>query len=126
VGAGVLSANAHMLFAMARGCYHHILTDKNYVSSRTGGPWSPRFEDFLKKAGLKFSHPANRVWIEGHHGPHPAEYHAEVYRRLEDATRGLRGGTPEYRDAVLNTLRELGQEIQTKGSHLNLLLMGGK
>ena len=123
--AGILSTTAHMLFAMARGSYHHILTDKNYVSSKTGGPWSPRFEDFLQKAGLKFSHPANRVWLKGHRGPHPAAYHDEVFRRLASATKGLRAGTPQYREAVLRTLKELGQELQTKGSRLNLLLAGG-
>lgn len=124
--AGVLSVSAHMLFALARGSYHHILTNKNYVSTKTGGPWSPRFEDFLQKAGLKFSHSANRVWIEGHKGPHPAAYHQEVYSRLERATRGLKAGTPEYREAVLGVLQKLGREIQTKGSRLNLLLTGDR
>ncbi|HYV48884.1 MAG TPA: AHH domain-containing protein [Myxococcaceae bacterium] len=126
VGVGALSATAHMLFAMARGSYHHILTDKNYVSGKTGGPWSPLFEDFLKKAGLKFSDPANQVWVEGHAGPHPLEYHQEVYDRLIRATRGLKAGTPEYREAVLNLLKQLGKEIQTKGSRLNLLIARGK
>ncbi|HVE83074.1 MAG TPA: AHH domain-containing protein [Myxococcales bacterium] len=125
VDAGVVSVTAHMLFAMARGSYHHILTDKNYVSPKTGGPWSPTFEDFLRKAGLKFTHPANRVWMEAHKGPHPPAYHREVYRRLIEATRGLRPGTSPYREAVIQTLQELGREIQMKGSKLNLLLMGG-
>lgn len=124
VDAGIVSATAYSLYAMARGSWHHILTDKNYVSSRAGGPWSPVFEDYLENAGLKFSHPANRVWLEGHKGPHPAEYHREVFRRLREATRGLRGGTPGYRDAVLQVLKEIGKEIQTKGSKLNLLLTG--
>lgn len=125
VNIGVLSVTAHMLFAMAHGSYHHILTDKNYVSGQRGGPWSPIFEDFLKKAGLKLSHPANRVWVEGHTGPHPLEYHQEVYNRLVQATRGLKEGTPELREAVLKLLKQLGREIQTKGSPLNLLITGG-
>lgn len=122
---GVVTAAAGILFAVAEGHWHHILTNKNWKSPRTGGPWSPAFETYLNGAGLKFSNPLNRVRVKGHRGPHPEAYHRYVFDQLELATTGLKPGTPEYREAVISVLKKLGKEVQTPGTRLNQLLTGG-
>jgi len=103
---------------------HHICTDKNCVSSATGGPWTPRFEEMFEKAGMDLQHELNKISVPGHVGPHPQAYHQMVFDKLESATRGLDG--PAYRDALQAELRNLGREIQTPGSTLNKLVTGGK
>ncbi|MBT9160879.1 MAG: hypothetical protein DDT26_02175 [Dehalococcoidia bacterium] len=99
---------------------HHICTDKNCVSPNTGGPWTPRFEEMFGTAGLSMQDELNKVWVAGHQGPHPVEYHREVFRRLELATRGRTGDA--YSNALRNELSTIGREIQTPGSDLNKLV----
>ena len=65
---------------------------------------------------------ANKVHIPGHFGPHPEAYHQAIYDRLAAATKGLSG--PAYKDALMNELKRLGQEVQTPGTTLNNLLTG--
>ncbi|HEU0014978.1 MAG TPA: AHH domain-containing protein [Longimicrobium sp.] len=99
---------------------HHIATDKNERSSARGGPWTPRFEPLFERAGLSMNDPRNKVAIEGHFGPHPEAYHRAVYDRLVQATRGLTGR--DYSRAFEQELREIGTELQTRGTALNRMI----
>ncbi|APJ04188.1 AHH domain-containing protein [Silvanigrella aquatica] len=97
---------------------HHIATDKNNVSPKGGGPWTPRFREMFEKAGMDISKDsANHVSLPGHKANHPAEYHQEVFDRLSKATKDLSGTT--YKDAFKAELAKLKKEISTPGSRLN-------
>ncbi|WNG13648.1 hypothetical protein F0U63_02405 [Cystobacter fuscus] len=100
---------------------HHLATDKNDTSAVRGGPWTPLFALLFAQAGMSLDDPANIVQLKGHYGPHPQEYHEEVYRRLrfallrcpnEDACRGR----------LAAELRRIAKEVCTPGSLLNNLL----
>jgi hypothetical protein len=106
--------------AAARVPEHHIATNKNWISTLRGGPWSPRFEKLFKKAGLTLQDVANKVRIPGHQGPHPEEYHLEIFDRLSNAVIGLRG--EPYKKALLAELERVAAEIRTPGTKLNRLL----
>ncbi|MFY0563469.1 AHH domain-containing protein [Archangium lansingense] len=103
------------------GDLHHIATVENKKSALRGGPWTQRFEELFDKAGLSMENPANKVRVPGHKGPHPEEYHKEVFRRLRDATLDCRK-TEQCRDLLIQELRSLAKEILEKGSDLNKLL----
>jgi filamentous hemagglutinin len=99
---------------------HHIMTNKNWVSDATGGPWSPIFQEMASKAGMKLDDAANKVVVAGHKGPHPAEYHITVHSRLTRATEGLEG--LPYADAFRAELSSLGAEMSHAGTYLNGLI----
>lgn len=103
-----------------KGPVHHICTNKNCVSSATGGPWTPRFEPIFEKAGMTLDDALNKVALPGHKGPHPEAYHQAVFRRLTSATDGLNGKA--YSDALQKELGAIRSEIQTPGSLLNKLV----
>ncbi|XXF78024.1 AHH domain-containing protein [Myxococcaceae bacterium GXIMD 01537] len=105
------------------GHNHHIATDKWWKSTNSDGPWSPRFKRIFDRAGMSLNDPANIVRVRGHKGPHPKEYHQEVFRRLSDATEGCRT-MQQCREALTAELRDLAQEIATEGSDLNRLVTG--
>jgi hypothetical protein len=98
------------------GKIHHICTDKNDVSDATGGPWTPLFEKFFRKAGMSIKDdPANQVRIRGHEGPHPEAYHREVFSRIDEAMKGCRGMN-QCREALTQELESLSKELLTPGS----------
>jgi hypothetical protein len=99
---------------------HHICTDKNCISPNTGGPWTPEFKKMFDKAGLSMQGDLNKVWVAGHQGPHPQEYHKEVFERLEQVTEGKTGTS--YTQAFQSELAKIGKEIQTPGTKLNNLV----
>jgi hypothetical protein len=105
-----------------KGPVHHVMTNKNWSSTDRGGPWSPKFEEMAKKAGMTLEDAANKVEIPGHQGPHPQAYHEAVAERLQRATRGLSGDaySVEFRSA-LNAIRN---ESATAGTPLNKLVTG--
>jgi RHS repeat-associated protein len=105
------------------GPIHHLMTNKNWVSTLRGGPWSPRFRDIAGKAGMTLEDVANKVAVPGHVGPHPEAYHQAVFDRLTTATRGLSGNA--YGAAFRAELGAIKSEAATVGSHLNKLLSGG-
>jgi hypothetical protein len=105
----------------AEGPKHHIATDKWWDSTDEGGPWSPRFQEIFDKAGMSLDDPANIVRVQGHKGPHPREYHAQVLRRLIAATRRC-STMQQCREAVTAELNRLGREIATPGTRLNKLV----
>ncbi|MFP2925095.1 AHH domain-containing protein [Pyxidicoccus sp. 3LG] len=104
------------------GTVHHICTDKNSVSDKEGGPWTPLFEDLFKKAGMSLKNdPANLVRIRGHAGPHPREYHQAVLQRVRAAT--LNDTTlSACRQALTQELQGLAQELTPRGSELRRLI----
>ncbi|OJT21541.1 hypothetical protein BO221_27405 [Archangium sp. Cb G35] len=99
---------------------HHIATNKNDTSEVAGGPWTPRFKKLFEQAGMSLDDPANIIYLQGHKGPHPEDYHVEVFKRLQDALRDC-GTRPECRRNFMNALDELAGDICTPGSRLNKL-----
>ncbi|WAM23915.1 AHH domain-containing protein [Myxococcus sp. NMCA1] len=106
------------------GQVHHICTDKNTVSDVNGGPWTPEFERLFNRAGMKLSDPANLVRIRGHKGPHPAEYHGVVLRRLSFVMRSCRG-VAQYQAALRGELAKIAQELVRTGSEMRALITKG-
>ncbi|AKQ63787.1 putative lipoprotein [Myxococcus hansupus] len=104
---------------------HHLATDKNSISTARGGPWTPEFRRIFKKAGMELKDPENIVAVPGHKGPHPQEYHEAVYERLRDATRTCRT-VVACRAALTAALKELAEEVTTKGTSLHKLVTQGK
>ena len=103
------------------GQWHHIATDKWLDATHSGGPWTPRFQELFDRAGMSLNDPANKVRVRGHKGPHPQEYHEEVYERLRRAMQGC-SSIQSCQEALKTELRALAQEISTEGSFLNTLL----
>jgi RHS repeat-associated protein len=99
---------------------HHICTNKNCISTATGGPWTPRFEALFEKAGLSLEDAINKAVVVGHQGPHPQAYHQEIFRRISQATSGLSGGA--YQQALQHELGAISAEITTTGSTLNKMV----
>jgi len=105
----------------AEGPEHHIATDKWTDATHSGGPWTPKFKQLFDQAGMSLDDPANKVRVRGHVGPHPQEYHEEVFDRLRDAMKGSRS-MQQCREALTAELRRLAKEITTEGTHLNKLV----
>ncbi|QRK11175.1 AHH domain-containing protein [Archangium violaceum] len=103
------------------GDIHHIATVENEKSPARGGPWTPRLKKFFDKAGMSMEDPANKVRIPGHKGPHPEEYHQEVYERLERAVRRCET-TAQCREALTRELGKLAEQLKSVGSKLNKLV----
>src|SRR5262249_44643641 len=96
-------------------------TNKNDVAEVRGGPWTPLFERFFEKAGMSLDDPANIVHLVGHQGPHPEEYHQEVYKNLREAVLNCQTQA-ECKRNLIEALDELAGDICKPGSKLNKLL----
>ncbi|MER6197682.1 SpvB/TcaC N-terminal domain-containing protein [Streptomyces sp. NPDC001586] len=100
---------------------HHVATNKDST-------YKPQFEEIFDRASvpglpdLTLNSDENLVRIEGHQGPHGADYHKAVLNRLQDALAGKASCTSEYRDALKDALHLLKQDLQRKGSRLNDLV----
>ncbi|ATB33772.1 AHH domain-containing protein [Melittangium boletus] len=105
----------------AEGPEHHIATDKWTEATHSGGPWTPKFKKLFDQAGMSLDDPANKVRVKGHVGPHPQEYHEEIFDRLRDAIKG-RQTMQESRESLTAELRRLAKEISTEGTELNKLV----
>jgi hypothetical protein len=103
------------------GHEHHIATNKWWESTNQGGPWSPKLQDLFDKAGMSLDDPANKVRVQGHKGPHPREYHEEIFERLNSATRDCET-IRECRAALIEELTALAKEIARSGSKLNRMV----
>lgn len=101
--------------------WHHLATDKNNISALHGGPWTPRFEILFEMAGMSLDAKENRVYLRGHKGPHPKEYHQEIQRRLISALGRCRP-QEQCRNILVEVLKELASEVCTPGSELHQLL----
>jgi len=101
--------------------WHHIATNKNGVSTRTGGPWTPLFERLFAKAGMSLETAENLVYLQAHKGPHPEAYHTEVYQRIEAEMSDC--STPvQCKNSLNRALKKLAGEVCTPGSGLHRLL----
>jgi hypothetical protein len=105
----------------AQGYEHHIATNKWWDAINMGGPWSPRFKKLFNRAGMSLDDAANKVRIKGHKGPHPEEYHREVFKRLNEAMEGC-SSLQQCRESLTHALRDLAVEISTPGTRLNKLV----
>jgi hypothetical protein len=100
---------------------HHMATSRNSKSQLRGGPWTPPFEELFAEAGMRLNDKANIVYLKGHYGPHPKEYHQRVYDRLRLALSHC-AHEASCREALVAELRTLAEEICTPGSALNNFL----
>ncbi|WP_426734762.1 AHH domain-containing protein [Myxococcus faecalis] len=103
------------------GPWHHIASDKFSKSTNNGGPWTPRYQEIFDRAGMSLDDAANQVRIPGHKGPHPREYHEEVYERMDEATSSCKS-IERCREALTKILGMLAREISKEGSRLNRLV----
>jgi len=101
--------------------WHHLATNKNDISTRNGGPWTPLFEEIFEVAEMGLDAAENLVYLKGHKGPHPAEYHEAVYEKLSVAVRDC-GTAPQCRRKLAKALEELAAEVCTPGSRLHRLV----
>ncbi|ATB35125.1 RhsD protein [Cystobacter fuscus] len=100
---------------------HHLCTNKNNKSEITGGPWTPRFEEFFEQAGMSIEDPVNIVYLRGHKGPHPEDYHREVFSRLDSALQACRSQS-DCRARLVEALDKIAGSVCTPGSNLNKLV----
>jgi hypothetical protein len=100
--------------------WHHLATNKNDVSALNGSPWTPLFEDLFARAGMSLDAPENRIYLQAHKGPHPEEYHSEIYRRLRAAVTTCRA-VAHCRRNLVEALKRIAVEVCTPGSHLHHL-----
>jgi hypothetical protein len=101
--------------------WHHLATDKNEISDLRGGPWTPFFEVLFARAGMTLDARENQVFLKGHGGPHPEEYHEEVHRRLRDAIKDCK--TKQVcRVRLLDALKQISDEVCTPGTRLHRLV----
>ncbi|QAT85996.1 putative lipoprotein [Corallococcus coralloides] len=103
------------------GDVHHICTDKNAVSDANGGPWTPLFEEVFSRARMSLDDIANKVRIRGHRGPHPRQYHEEIYNRIDGATKGCREPA-QCRAELVKELARIARDILTEGTKLRKLI----
>ena len=100
--------------------WHHLATNKNDLSTLRGGPWTPLFEELFELAGMSLESSENRIYLKGHKGPHPEEYHRKVYQKLSTAVQGCTI-VSSCRASLLEALKELATEVCTSGSRLHQL-----
>ncbi|WP_395835848.1 AHH domain-containing protein [Archangium violaceum] len=101
--------------------WHHLATNKNDTSTLRGGPWTPRFEELFELAGMRLDAKENLVYLKGHKGPHPEEYHQEVHRRLEAVLARCRT-PPQCRAFLVEELKKIANDVCTPGTALHRLL----
>lgn len=109
--------NATKKSGVLAGAFHHIATNKN---TKAGMQWTLQFLPLFKKAGYTLKDALNMVFVKGHYGPHPPEYHQAVFDRINNATKGLTG--KQYKEVFEKTLKQLGKEAAEEGSDLNKLI----
>ncbi len=63
---------------------------------------------------------ANKVYLLGHAGPHPEEYHDEVFRRLSNAVRTCTT-TSKCRVKLTKEIYGTADEVCSPGSKLHRL-----
>jgi HNH/ENDO VII superfamily nuclease len=103
------------------GHWHHIATNKNDTCDLRGGPWTPVFKKLFDQAGMSLDDSKNRIYLQGHKGPHPEEYHAEIFEVLRRAMKGCQDQTG-CRSMLVGALDKLAGRICTPGSQLHGLL----
>ena len=100
---------------------HHLATVANEKSSARGGPWTQRFALIFARAGMSLEDAANKVLLLGHFGPHPEQYHAEIFKRLQEAVEDCET-RQVCRGKLVEALRKIADEVCTPGTQLNQLI----
>ncbi|MBN1207852.1 MAG: AHH domain-containing protein [Myxococcaceae bacterium] len=72
-------------------------------------------------ARLRDPPPENKVNLFGHFGPHPEEYHKEVFRRLQEAVEDCRT-QQACREKLRKELKKIADEVCTPGTKLHRLI----
>lgn len=103
------------------GHWHHIATNKNDTCDLRGGPWTPVFKKLFDQAGMSLDDSKNLIYLQGHKGPHPEEYHAEIFEVLRRAMKGCQDQVG-CRSMLVGALDKLAGRICTPGSQLHQLL----
>lgn len=98
--------------------WHHLATNKNESSTLRGGPWTPQFAELFELAGMDLDAKENLVYLAGHQGPHPEEYHRAVYRVLSQIMRGC-GDLSQCKAKLVEALKQLADEICSPGTQLH-------
>jgi RHS repeat-associated protein len=104
---------------------HHIATNKNWIRDPQ---WSRDFQRLFAKAGMTLEEAANIVELpaELHKGPHSQAYHQWVYKRLQDAIKGMKR-KEEVRKALIEELRRIAEQLQAHPEYLrNPPIPGGQ
>ncbi len=101
--------------------WHHLATNKNETSTVSGGPWTPRFEALFELAGMSLDAAENLVYLKGHKGPHPEDYHQEIHRRLEAVLKGCRP-LERCRGLLVGELKKIADDVCTPGSEFHRLV----
>jgi hypothetical protein len=101
---------------------HHILTNKNTVSTASGGPWTPKFEAIAKRAGYTLKDSLNLIRVKDHHGPHPELYHRTIFARLVIAMKNKTGKAAT--EAFEKEMGAIRNELAKPGTELNRLITG--
>lgn len=101
--------------------WHHLATNKNEISARYGGPWTPLLNELFVSVGMSLDAKENLVYLKGHKGPHPEEYHSTIYRRLEAALAKCQS-LEHCQRSLKDELRKLAAEICTPGTRLHRLV----
>jgi len=70
---------------------------------------------------MSLNDPANQVRVRGHQGPHPEEYHREVFKQLNDAVEDC-SSIKQCREALTHALKGLAGELAAEGTRLNRLV----
>ncbi len=103
---------------------HHIATIRNEVSTARGGPWTPRFRDLFRRAGMELDEVENIVPIRNHKGPHPEVYHRHIFNEVSRVMSRCQG-TAQCQVMLKKLLGELAKEISTPGTKLHQLVTRG-
>lgn len=69
---------------------------------------------------MSLREPTNLVYLRGHQGPHPEEYHMKILERLEAAL-GDCDSVPGCRPKLIQELQRLARDVCTPGTQLHHL-----
>jgi hypothetical protein len=99
-------------------------TERHHVGTNKSTEFTPELEEVFEGADRSLKDQANIVSIEGHKGPHGADYNRAILQSLKDAVKGRAPHSPEYRQAFDAELARLKREVARPGSYLNRLARG--
>ncbi len=103
------------------GDLHHIATDKNRIS---GNQWTSKFDDLFNNADISISaEDANIVRITNHKGSHNDAYHQIIYDRLSRSVQQFQPHTPQYREALIETLDAIRADLLTPNHPLRGMII---
>lgn len=103
---------------------HHIATIRNEVSTARGGPWTPRFRDLFRRAGMELDEVENIVPIRNHKGPHPEVYHRYIFNEVSRVMSQCQS-MAQCQVMLKRLLKTLAEDIATPGTKLHELVTRG-